>query len=208
MHIRYREDFQAWWPDYDHAPEKNFFLVKRNLTDMDVAARYCRHKRVAIQAGGHAGFWPKRLKTMFHTVWTFECEPTLYECMRLNCQGTKGIYMNPSALGDTQGLVKMKGHCSAGSWRIDPDGDYEVNQTTIDSYKFKDVDAIFLDVEGYEDRALRGARETIAACRPVIMVEELPRSRAQIAATLDELGYKFVKAVHKDKVYVPKERRV
>jgi FkbM family methyltransferase len=144
---------------------------------------------------------------MFDRVYTFECEPLLYECLTRNCAEVKNLVRSDCALGADQGMVSMRGHCSAGSWRIEEGGEHKVVQVSIDQLKLKHCDAIFLDIEGYEPQALKGAENTIARCRPIIMVEELPRSRDAIAVTLDNLGYRFAKAVHKDRVYIPKERR-
>ena len=42
---------------------------------------------------------------------------------------------------------------------------------TLDFYDYERVDFIKLDVEGYEVRALLGARKTVARCRPVMLIE-------------------------------------
>jgi len=47
----------------------------------------------------------------------------------------------------------------------------EVNQKTLDSYNFKDVDIIKIDVEGYELLVLEGAEQTIDNNRPIVQIE-------------------------------------
>src|SRR5678815_2106252 len=122
--ITYREDFKAWWPDYDHAPEKCFRMVRDGLSDIDEAVRLSRKRNVCIQAAGHAGFWPIRLSKFFGHVYTFECEPVLHECLKRNvaASGRKNITISDHALGATIERVRMRGSSSAGSWRIDPEG--------------------------------------------------------------------------------------
>lgn len=66
--------------------------------------------------------------------------------------------------------------------RIDKDTDNDNPDTavkihtvplrTLDSYKFDDVDFIKIDVEGLEHDVLKGARRTIAKCKPMIVVEQ------------------------------------
>ena len=46
---------------------------------------------------------------------------------------------------------------------------------TIDSYNFKDVDCIKIDVEGSELLVMQGAKDTIERCRPSVQVEIVPK---------------------------------
>ena len=52
-------------------------------------------------------------------------------------------------------------------------GTETIQVKTLDSYNFKNVDIIKMDVEGYELFALEGARETIERCLPVVQLEIL-----------------------------------
>ena len=51
---------------------------------------------------------------------------------------------------------------------------------TLDSHALLDVDFVKIDVDGYEDRVLRGAINTIQRCRPVINIEMKTAKRQQI----------------------------
>lgn len=206
-----RDDFGGLaWPNYDHKPEACYARVMSHLKDMDVALPFCRERRVCIQAGGHAGLWPGRLAEYFSRVYTFEAEPILFQCLCLNTAHRSNIYPYARALGEFPGTVKLRPHVSAGSWRVDPDGTHPVEQVTIDDVMERSsypdhknqVDAIFLDVEGYEAKVLRGAVKTIERCRPVVMVEELPRHADELRCTLKDLHYREVARVHSDHVWI------
>jgi FkbM family methyltransferase len=203
--FRYREDLEAWWPDYDHKPEKCKQFVDHGLPAIDVAVQRCRGAEVAVQAGGHAGFWPKRLREIFRKVYTFEPEPILYECMVRNTAssepGAGTVYFYPLGLGAEVGRARFKSHVSAGSWRVDPAGEYEIELTTVDSLELPACDAIFLDIEGYEAKALIGARKTVARYKPVILCELLPRSAEAIEAWMHVNGYKQVARFGRDGIY-------
>lgn len=54
----------------------------------------------------------------------------------------------------------------------------EVPKRTLDSYKFEDVDAIKIDVEGSELLVIQGAADTIDRCRPSVQVEIVPKQCA------------------------------
>lgn len=201
--ITYRRDFGCWWPNYDHKPEDCFKRVTSRVSDIDLAVALCSRTCVAIQAGGHAGLWPLRLAASFADVITFEPEPDLYACLQRNVAASRlghKVLSRPWALGDRTGKVKLRPHCSAGSWRVDPKGTHEVQQIAIDEIG-TNCDLLVLDVEGYEPYVLAGAARTIERCKPVIMVEELPRSQATIRAVLDELGYIHMRQVHDDHIY-------
>ncbi|MCA3363142.1 MAG: FkbM family methyltransferase [Roseomonas sp.] len=63
----------------------------------------------------------------------------------------------------------------------------------LDDFQLADVTAIKLDAEGAEYEILRGARETLLRCRPVLTLEVEERHRQgstyAVPAYLDALGY-------------------
>lgn len=204
--ISFREDFGMFWPNYDHKPEACYSRVTKRVRDLDVMIKRLpsERRRTVIQAGGHAGVWPKYLARVFKKVYTFEPEPALYQCLQRNVTAPN-VQLSAFALGDTCTSVKLRPHVSAGSWRVDAiEGTLLVNQITIDALGLAYVDAIVLDVEGYEVNVLTGARGTIAQYKPIIMVEELDRSRQAIRHMLTSLGYREIDKVHSDHIWIPK----
>ncbi len=178
--ITYRADFGLYWPDYDHAPEKCFAYVKKHLPDMDYAISLCRKRRVCVQAGGHAGLWPRKLAGRFDHVLTFESEPALFACLQHNTKDCANITAHNRALGDDCCMVNMRPHPSAGSWRVSEDGTVPVVQITIDSLRLPICDALFLDIEGHEVPALKGA----------------------VSRHMADLGYTLKRKIGRDLVYV------
>lgn len=201
--IYYRDDIKAWWPRYDHKPEKCFEFVTHGMGAIDVANRWLRRRRACVQAGGHAGYWPKKLAGIFDHVYTFEPEAALFACLERNCQA-QNVTAYQCGLGSNYGRVRFRSHVSAGSWRVDPEGDHEIELRPIDSLHLEHCDALFLDIEGYEVEALWGAVQTIKVCRPLILVELLPRSAALIEKHLLGLNYRQVARYGRDGIYVPK----
>lgn len=202
--ITYRESLKLWWPDYDHGADKCYQFVMNRIKDMDRAIARTKGRLVCVQAGGHVGLWPMRLAERFATVYTYEPDPFLYECCKRNCVSHERVKVSQSALGAEIAVVKMMPAATAGSWRIDKEGRIPVPQITIDSLNLPACDALFLDVEGYEVEALKGAAKTIALYKPTIMVEELPRAAGAIRAHLTGLDYRCVDRIHADAIYVPK----
>jgi FkbM family methyltransferase len=198
--IRLRDG--VWWPAFDHKPDNGLAEVVKGLPAIDLVVELCDRKRTAFQAGGNVGLWARRLARSFKNVLTFEPNPASYRCLGRNLQGTSNVQTFRSALGAEIGVTLMRPSPSAGTWRVDDkSGTFEVPQTTIDSARCTDVDAILLDVEGHEVEVLKGAAETITRCHPIILVEELERSRDGIRAHLHSLGYRSVREFRHDRIY-------
>ena len=70
---------------------------------------------------------------------------------------------------------------------------FTVPMRTLDDFALTDVTGIKLDAEGAEYEILRGARETLLRCRPVLTLELEERHRQgstyAVPAFLDALGY-------------------
>ena len=92
--------------------------------------------------------------------------------------------MKVTTLGDYDGNVCLSyaKDGNSGTSSITEDGDYEAEIRTLDSFGYKDVDYIKIDVEGFELQFLKGAAETIKENRPTINIE--------VKNTCERFGYK------------------
>lgn len=148
----------------------------RDLRNLDVALGFFPRRRTAIQAGGNLGLFPKRLAEEFARVYSFEPDAKLHACC-VNNAPEKNIHHIQAALGSDRSPVAMHGGRRDNSGRASHEGlthvvgAGKIPQILIDDLKLGDVDLIYLDIEGYEHRALVGAVDTIARCRPMIVVE-------------------------------------
>lgn len=191
-----------YWPSFDHNPEGGYKELMKGIGAVDVLLSLSDRKRVVFQAGGHVGLWPMRLARAFKTVYTFEPTPATFRCLERNTVNVKNIVKLRSALGPKVGVAKMRPTQSVGTWRVDDaEGYFEVPQTTIDAAQCSEVDAIVLDIEGFEVEALKGAVATIERCRPIILVEELPRATNAIRAHMRDLGYTLLREFGRDRIY-------
>jgi FkbM family methyltransferase len=160
--------------------------------------KHLNGKRTCIQAGGAIGIWPMRLAQYFDNVYTFEPEPINYECLIHNTAGIENIYCENAALGNENKKIKMFlpsiGHC--GAWIVQDNG--PTPMLRIDELDLKDVDLIYLDIEGYEYYALEGAAETIRKYKPVIGLEDKGLNRHfderqhSVKLLEKEFGYKSI----------------
>lgn len=158
--------------------------------------------RVCVQAGGYCGIFPRLFSQMFDMVYTFEPDPDNFYCLTLNCQNVN-IVKNQAALGNHHEMVNVvrRIDCNRGMNVVVPNqGNAAVAIPTyrIDDLNLPHCDMIMLDVEGYEKFILRGAEETIAKFRPVVVVED---TNIEIEELLFKYGYSKYSATDRDTVY-------
>ncbi len=166
-------------------------------------------RRCCIQAGGLIGTWARHLAVDYDRVLTFEPNPESFVCLAANTWDVPNITALPFALGahgetevclfnDTDQLQNI------GMTNVDCTADVSAPVMAIDALERDDVDLIYLDIEGYERRALEGARETIERCRPIIGVEHnglcFQYGRPALAYLTEDLGYEIVTKLPNDDV--------
>lgn len=206
-------------PDLLSGPNK---YARRAREDAPVAIEECWSRRVAIQAGGHIGTWPVFLSTRFETVYTFEPAPENWLCLTTNLatfvQGPERVFPFRAAVSQHGGPVEMHISGKSTGQHVAKILEGKGVVGTVPSIRIDDLalpicDAIFLDLEGFENFALRGAKETIARCRPVLMVENNKRAIRQ-GFTLDDVpkllkawGYQLKAVVNEDMVFTPGKKK-
>lgn len=143
-----------------------------------------------IQAGGNCGLYPLLYSAYFSHVYTFEPDPLSFFCLNLNCQIPSITKFN-CALGQGPGAVQMKEMLAEnrGMNRVENIDKPGIPTVAIDSFGFRDVRLMQLDLEGYEPPALRGAVETINKYHPMIILE-CADNYDDVFDVIRPLGYK------------------
>jgi FkbM family methyltransferase len=161
-----------------------------------------RRRRVAIQAGGNMGMYPRLLSELFEYVYTFEPEPLNFFCLASNCQ-RPNIVKFQGFLSDTVGFHGFSfphEQSNAGEFGMAVDQGF-VPSFVIDSFKFDNVDLIWLDIEGSECTALLGAKKTIRKHRPVLMIEN-GDVYAPVKDFMEKMNYRLVDKSAKDSIFI------
>jgi FkbM family methyltransferase len=66
----------------------------------------------------------------------------------------------------------------------------KVRVVALDSLELAACGLLKIDVEGFEPQVLKGARQTIARCRPMIYTEnDRPQNQGEVIGLLTEMGY-------------------
>jgi len=155
---------------------------------------------LAIDIGAHRGIWTREMKRFFRTVIAFEPVYELYEQLpRPKFQ---------VALGDKPGVCAMRAGTRNTGQNYVTDGE-GTPVRPLDPYDFQRVDFMKIDVEGYELKVLKGAKQTIRRWRPFIFVEQNGLCERyglydeQTEDFLDSLGYRPIARWYKDVLYSP-----
>ena len=186
-----------WWPDHDNSQSP----VKQ-VKDIEIALKYVEKFDCAIQAGGNVGVWPNYLAERFKEVITFEPIRENFECLEINKRDNVTAYNYAlSNVKERIGFYVLDGfhHTSIANY-VNPKGsDYET--ATIDDYDLS-PNLIYLDINGYEYFALKGAERTICKHNPVIAFEKNPLAinygAFDIELYLAQFGYKTVDKINRD----------
>lgn len=148
------------------------------LHKLTPALRFVKQWRRAVDVGAHVGLWSTHLVKKFDVVSAFEPNPDHTECLFRNVQ-VDNIIVYEVALGAKRGEAGLLlRDTSTGDTSIDEAGS-GVPMYQLDEYEFHDVDFLKVDVEGYELYVVQGGEKTIKECKPVIVIEQKPKGRAE-----------------------------
>lgn len=134
----------------------------------------------------------------------FEPHPVNAGLLRRNVadNGAGNVAVEERGVSDAVGALDVRGAAGPGNWSVASEGpeQFRIELTTLDAYcathGVERLDALKMDIEGCETKALRGARETLRRFRPVMFLEVnrefLPRlgsSPAEMLAEVAAAGY-------------------
>lgn len=167
-------------------------------------------RRLVIQAGAHIGIWPAKLSDYFEFVVSFEPVLENYVASIHNIKATN-VLVIPGCLGFNLELVSVSdSHGFGGSAKIATEGNTfascSIPVHRLPNWIQSQIDAIFLDVEGYELEILKGATGVLNINHPMVVVEENNKSlqirkAGEVAEFLGQYGYQQVDRYADDLVF-------
>lgn len=207
----FRRERGLLWPDYDRRCAEVTFAETANALPRILA--HVPHRRVVVQAGGNCGPLVRQLAPIFQAVYTFEPDPLNFVALTVNTAEHRNVHRYQAALGSArvltglaQGDAAHPENCGA----LYADGHGTIPTLMVDDLGLPICDLLLLDIEGAETQALVGAEETLAQCRPVVVIEskglgerffgEEPHAAEQF---LMERGYVRAEKIKADLVMVP-----
>jgi FkbM family methyltransferase len=158
----------------------------------------------AIDIGANYGVYARALARLGATVELFEPHPRCLDALGAWARGRRSVRVHSCALSSEAGSATLAIPLGAGGIEHDAAASIEpiegqecrratVAVRTLDSFAFSGVGFIKIDVEGHEAQVIAGARTTIGASRPALLVEieqrHCARPIADTFARLAALGY-------------------
>lgn len=157
------------WPASDVNGRKYIYRESFAIPEF---LQFIPKRKVCIQAGGNVGVYPRKLAQYFDKVVTAEPNAANFNCLLRNTAEYSNIKAMRVAFGEYKGHTATVSHEEGNSGAVHLVEGKEVGVLPIDELVLDACDLIWLDVEGYEELALKGARRTIEKYHPAIIIEE------------------------------------
>jgi FkbM family methyltransferase len=124
-----------------------------------------------------------------HDCVTFEPQRDAFACLVKNIAGPWHLHLPfPAGNGELVSLEFSEGGNMGGRKAL---AGGTVRTIRIDDLGLDDVCLLKIDAEGAEPRVLDGAKETIARCNPIVVVEINPAALAVAGSTVEDVTSRF-----------------
>jgi FkbM family methyltransferase len=196
---------RVWEP---HVVSQIIKYVRLGSTVLDIGAHIGAHTLYMSKLVGPAG-----------KVYTFEPQRKIYRELYQNIKlnGAGNVVPMRYAAGDTNTIIEMNPSTDGneGGTSVGEGGD-RAELRTVDSFGFKNVSLMKIDVEHLEEQVLEGARQTIAESKPVLLVEiqggyllstappEILAKKQATIKKIEDMGYAVIRFAPYDYVAIPK----
>lgn len=170
--------------------------------EIRLAAKLAKPGTLCLDIGANAGAYSYFMQSAGATVHAFEPIPEL--ATRLRERFSSRLTVHQLGISDRAGQFEIKAPLINGQpayglasveqrWPEDQSVTHKIETRTLDSFAFENVSLLKIDIEGHEAAALRGALETLARCRPALIIEAEDRHKpgavAEVWSLLKPLGY-------------------
>jgi len=159
-----------------YVEEGDDFLVLNDgeMAVREVLYRLAKKERVFVDVGAHVGEYAIRMAKVYGKVEAFEPNPRSASLLAKNVElnGVDNITIHQVACGDAPGeLILYARGGSTTPLKIEKhSGIIRAKVVRLDDYLSR-VDVVKIDVEGWEERVVRGMSRLIRDCRPFVVVE-------------------------------------
>ena len=201
--------FENYFNHYNHYQE-----AQRNR-----ALSFVKKWDLAIDIGANIGLWSKDLTNFFDQTICFEPNLDCLDCLKKNINIKKSIIYD-FALGNKEEnkIIYCPDNTGASSFinytktTFKKDGSIIygafpkntkkklVKIKKFDSFYFKNINFIKIDVQGYEFEVLKGAEKSLRESSPVICIEEENPKNSKSLKFLQSLDYNIVDVIIKEHI--------
>jgi FkbM family methyltransferase len=211
-HVRHRRvrsfanSMRSAIPRRFEVPARYWAMRALNVHEREISqlADWVAPGAIVADVGANFGPYTYALARLGSTVHAFEPNPDCADALR--AWPAANVLVHEVALSDTEGdatltipLPNGTEQSTQGSIEKGATGrTVKVESRTLDHYDFARLDFMKVDVEGHELAVIRGGRETLRRCRPIILVEIAGRvlsdgvSVADVVSAIHDAGYSGV----------------
>lgn len=164
-------------------------LIKPGMTVVEVGANMGLHSVEMARACAPGPFY------------AFEPQPRVFQvlCANLALHDVGNAFAYPEGCGEAEGEAVVpwvdygrEGNFGGVSLLSEGDRGIKVRIRPLDALELPSCGLLKIDVEGFEPQVLRGARETIARCRPLLYVEnDRAAQQQEVISLIAEMGYRL-----------------
>lgn len=210
------------WTHYPGDEHFSKFAIGTYGRDSLVCAlEYCKHRRTFLDIGAHIGHFTWNALTRFKRVIAFEPVLLNVSCLKQNVDNKLAKMKRKPKVAVFHAAVGDVSINKADMWFNDPSngnnsGAWELSLTNnggrqakvdlvaIDSMRLDDLDLMKIDTQGWEERVLDGAKETIQRCKPVLILEvvNLQSFNRPLTEKAIAMGYHIRAMVQKNLILV------
>jgi FkbM family methyltransferase len=205
-----------WYvPDYEDNTKTLSEVNSENwrcIIPLEKSFNYIKNFNSAIDVGTWIGDSTSILCKKFNNVTGFEANPDVFECCKKNLSHFQNLKIFNFALSnsnDVKTLFLGKSTFSAWINTLSKDQlpnthvlEKQINSKTLDSFDFKNIDFIKIDIDSHEGYFLQGSENFFKNNSPVILIEYKPKvlTRQNILMPdpikfLNKIGYKIEEQV-------------
>lgn len=167
------------------------------------------HDGLYIDCGAAYGIASVSMAHKYKKVLSLECEYRNYKLLKENCSYYNNIETMNIAVGDREDVVTVHSYSNSpltsyvsdnNKVRTDrrdkPDSYYKnIPMKTIDSLVSEKVNAIKIDVEGYELNVIRGAIETLKNNDVLCIIECFDERKDILTELMSAIGYRYIETL-------------
>jgi FkbM family methyltransferase len=187
-------------------PLKYWFLWLRGGLEREMSFLHLiiRNQDLCIDVGANRGIYTYLLYRLGAKVEAFEPNLACSNVLNIWSHDKPNINVHAVALSSYSGSATL--HIPVDKIGVEHDASASIENTefvnsrsqlvsiqTLDSYGFKDLKLIKIDVEGHEYSVIEGAVKTIISSRPALLIEieqrHIDRPIAEVFAKILEFGY-------------------
>ena len=194
-----------YFPDWDNHFYDQFNInIGYQEAHRNRALSFVEDFRVAVDCGAHVGLWSRDLLNFFENLYCFEPVEEFFDCLKRNVD-SKNVEFYNMALGEkyedgTIIVTKNSGNsglshiCNENTGKLKNDENFESIQIIdLDSLNLFKVDFIKIDVEGLGLKVLKGMRNTLQKCNPVVCIELFEHvEKIEQIKFMNQIGYNLV----------------